>query len=96
MIFVLQDALKQLWKLAYPDRKLPGLKSELWKEMGWQGPDPSTDFRCVIRPIYPKGSNLNINYFIFVFRFSTKNITCKNFHEETNHVILSCRKHIYF
>ncbi|KAK4282052.1 hypothetical protein QN277_013473 [Acacia crassicarpa] len=40
-----QDALKQLWALAYPDRELPGLKSELWKEMGWQGVDPSTDFR---------------------------------------------------
>ncbi|XP_020219468.1 ELMO domain-containing protein B [Cajanus cajan] len=40
-----QDALKQLWKLAYPDRELPSLKSDLWKEMGWQGSDPSTDFR---------------------------------------------------
>ncbi|KAF7819212.1 ELMO domain-containing protein A [Senna tora] len=40
-----QDALRHLWKLAYPDRKLPALKSELWKEMGWQGSDPSTDFR---------------------------------------------------
>ncbi|XP_058078902.1 uncharacterized protein LOC131227174 [Magnolia sinica] len=40
-----QDALRQLWRLAYPDRELPSLKSELWKEMGWQGPDPSTDFR---------------------------------------------------
>lgn len=40
-----QDALKQLWRLAYPNRELPSLKSELWKEMGWQGPDPSTDFR---------------------------------------------------
>ncbi|KAM7524372.1 hypothetical protein LguiA_014274 [Lonicera macranthoides] len=40
-----QDALKQLWRLAYPERELPSLKSELWKEMGWQGPDPSTDFR---------------------------------------------------
>lgn len=40
-----QDALKQLWRLAYPDRELPSLKSELWKEMGWQGTDPSTDFR---------------------------------------------------
>jgi len=45
----LQDALKQLWKLAYPDRELPALKSDLWKEMGWQGSDPSTDFRCVIK-----------------------------------------------
>ncbi|KAI3444231.1 hypothetical protein Pfo_000896 [Paulownia fortunei] len=40
-----QDALWQLWRLAYPDRPLPSLKSELWKEMGWQGSDPSTDFR---------------------------------------------------
>ncbi|KAF3441424.1 hypothetical protein FNV43_RR15338 [Rhamnella rubrinervis] len=40
-----QDALKQLWRLAYPGRELPSLKSELWKEMGWQGTDPSTDFR---------------------------------------------------
>ncbi|MBA0687047.1 hypothetical protein Goari_014610 [Gossypium aridum] len=40
-----QEALKQLWKLAYPDRELLSLKSELWKDMGWQGPDPSTDFR---------------------------------------------------
>lgn len=40
-----QDALRQLWRLAYPRRELPSLKSELWKEMGWQGSDPSTDFR---------------------------------------------------
>jgi len=39
-----QDALRQLWHLAYPTREIP-LKSELWKEMGWQGTDPSTDFR---------------------------------------------------
>ncbi|EPS67405.1 hypothetical protein M569_07369, partial [Genlisea aurea] len=40
-----QDALRQLWRLSYPDRQLPSLKSEVWKDMGWQGPDPSTDFR---------------------------------------------------
>jgi hypothetical protein len=40
-----QDGLKHLWQLAYPDRELPPLKSQLWKEMGWQGSDPSTDFR---------------------------------------------------
>lgn len=40
-----QDALKELWRLAYPNRQLPSLKSELWKDMGWQGSDPSTDFR---------------------------------------------------
>ncbi|KAJ6808808.1 ELMO domain-containing protein C [Iris pallida] len=40
-----QNALRQLWKLAYPNREIPPLKSELWKDMGWQGSDPSTDFR---------------------------------------------------
>ncbi|KAF3330652.1 ELMO domain-containing protein C-like isoform X3 [Carex littledalei] len=40
-----QDALRQLWRLAYPEREIPSLKSELWKEMGWQGVDPSTDIR---------------------------------------------------
>ncbi|XP_078446745.1 ELMO/CED-12 family protein [Wolffia australiana] len=40
-----QHALKELWKLAYPGRQIPPLKSELWKDMGWQGTDPSTDFR---------------------------------------------------
>jgi len=43
----MQDALKQLWRLAYPKSEIPPLKSELWKEMGWQGTDPSTDFRYV-------------------------------------------------
>ncbi|KAG2622798.1 ELMO domain-containing protein C-like [Panicum virgatum] len=41
-----QDALKELWRLAYPNRQLPPLKSDLWKEMGWQNSDPSTDFRA--------------------------------------------------
>ncbi|TVU27177.1 hypothetical protein EJB05_29764 [Eragrostis curvula] len=41
-----QDALKELWRLAYPDRELPPLKSDVWKEMGWQNSDPSTDFRA--------------------------------------------------
>ncbi|KMZ62629.1 ELMO domain-containing protein A [Zostera marina] len=40
-----QNALIELWKLAYPDRIVPPLRSELWKDMGWQGCDPSTDFR---------------------------------------------------
>lgn len=59
-----QDALKQLWKLAYPDRELPPLKSELWKEMGWQGSDPSTDFRCVIKSnaLYFKESGWELEY----------------------------------
>ncbi|XP_047318319.1 ELMO domain-containing protein A-like isoform X2 [Impatiens glandulifera] len=40
-----QDALKALWKASFPEEELVGLISEQWKEMGWQGKDPSTDFR---------------------------------------------------
>uniref|UniRef100_A0A803M6P5 ELMO domain-containing protein n=2 Tax=Chenopodium quinoa TaxID=63459 RepID=A0A803M6P5_CHEQI len=40
-----QEALKALWYATYPDQQLHGLISEQWKEMGWQGRDPSTDFR---------------------------------------------------
>ncbi|XP_058747581.1 uncharacterized protein LOC131620496 [Vicia villosa] len=38
-------ALLLLWILTYPVRELTSLKSDLWKEMGWQGSNPSTDFR---------------------------------------------------
>ncbi|XP_038682849.1 ELMO domain-containing protein C-like isoform X2 [Tripterygium wilfordii] len=40
-----QEALKALWNAAFPEEQLRGLISEQWKEMGWQGKDPSTDFR---------------------------------------------------
>ncbi|XP_042518869.1 ELMO domain-containing protein B isoform X1 [Macadamia integrifolia] len=40
-----QEALKALWQVAFPDTHLKGLISDQWKEMGWQGPNPSTDFR---------------------------------------------------
>ncbi|XP_073151295.1 uncharacterized protein [Henckelia pumila] len=40
-----QEALRALWAAAFPGEKLQGLISEQWKEMGWQGKDPSTDFR---------------------------------------------------
>ncbi|XP_058093754.1 uncharacterized protein LOC131239869 isoform X2 [Magnolia sinica] len=40
-----QEALRALWSATYPDQELHGLVSEQWKEMGWQGRDPSTDFR---------------------------------------------------
>jgi hypothetical protein len=40
-----QEALKALWHAAFPNIALKGLISEQWKEMGWQGPNPSTDFR---------------------------------------------------
>ncbi|XWS77333.1 hypothetical protein CRYUN_Cryun01aG0252000 [Craigia yunnanensis] len=40
-----QEALRALWNIAFPEEELRGLISEQWKEMGWQGKDPSTDFR---------------------------------------------------
>ncbi|GER43216.1 ELMO/CED-12 domain-containing protein [Striga asiatica] len=40
-----QEALRALWHAAFPGEELHGLISEQWKEMGWQGKDPSTDFR---------------------------------------------------
>lgn len=40
-----QEALKSLWHASFPDRAMPGLVSPQWKDMGWQGNDPSTDFR---------------------------------------------------
>ncbi|KAK8605452.1 hypothetical protein V6N13_102232 [Hibiscus sabdariffa] len=40
-----QEALRALWSATYPGKDLHGLISDQWKEMGWQGRDPSTDFR---------------------------------------------------
>ncbi|XP_022775651.1 ELMO domain-containing protein A-like [Durio zibethinus] len=40
-----QEALRALWSATYPGKELHGLISDQWKEMGWQGRDPSTDFR---------------------------------------------------
>ncbi|CAH9096403.1 unnamed protein product [Cuscuta europaea] len=40
-----QEALRALWNAAFPEEELRGLVSEQWKDMGWQGKDPSTDFR---------------------------------------------------
>lgn len=40
-----QAALRKLWALAFPDVPCGQLKSPQWKEMGWQGEDPGTDFR---------------------------------------------------
>uniref|UniRef100_A0A6N2LYR4 ELMO domain-containing protein n=2 Tax=Salix viminalis TaxID=40686 RepID=A0A6N2LYR4_SALVM len=40
-----QEALRSLWIAAFPDIPLKGLISEQWKDMGWQGANPSTDFR---------------------------------------------------
>ncbi|XP_063947195.1 uncharacterized protein LOC108216835 isoform X2 [Daucus carota subsp. sativus] len=40
-----QASLLALWKIAFPNVPLSGFISEQWKEMGWQGCNPSTDFR---------------------------------------------------
>ncbi|KAL2513970.1 ELMO/CED-12 family protein [Forsythia ovata] len=40
-----QEALRELWNAAFPGEELDDLISEQWKQMGWQGKDPSTDFR---------------------------------------------------
>nr|XP_029117917.1 ELMO domain-containing protein A isoform X2 [Elaeis guineensis] len=40
-----QEALRALWHASFPETELTGLISEQWKDMGWQGPNPSTDFR---------------------------------------------------
>ncbi|CAL5421129.1 unnamed protein product [Camellia sinensis] len=40
-----QEGLKALWSATYPGQELHGLVSDQWKEMGWQGEDPSTNFR---------------------------------------------------
>ncbi|KAF5481241.1 hypothetical protein F2P56_001909 [Juglans regia] len=43
-----QEALRALWHAAFPNIAFKGLISEQWKEMGWQGPNPSTDFSDVL------------------------------------------------
>ncbi|KAE8720752.1 autophagy-related protein 3-like [Hibiscus syriacus] len=38
-------SFKGIMECSFPDEELRGLVSEQWKEMGWQGKDPSTVFR---------------------------------------------------
>ncbi|XP_023751414.2 uncharacterized protein LOC111899786 isoform X2 [Lactuca sativa] len=67
-----QKALIDLWYLAYPDVKLQGLTSEQWKDMGWQGVNPSTDFRLLFKQSgeratweYPfAAAGINISYML--------------------------------
>ncbi|CAO2814354.1 unnamed protein product [Amaranthus hypochondriacus] len=40
-----QESLIALWYAAFPNVHLRGMVSEQWKDMGWQGSNPSTDFR---------------------------------------------------
>ncbi|GFS31799.1 ELMO/CED-12 family protein [Actinidia rufa] len=44
-----QEALRALWVAAFPNVALRGLISEQWKDMGWQGHNPSTDFRLLFK-----------------------------------------------
>ncbi|KAK7263638.1 hypothetical protein RJT34_31232 [Clitoria ternatea] len=40
-----QESLRALWQCSFPNVSLMGMISNQWKDMGWQGPNPSTDFR---------------------------------------------------
>eukprot|EP01025_Chloroclados_australasicus_P004692 TRINITY_DN1121_c2_g3_i1.p1 TRINITY_DN1121_c2_g3~~TRINITY_DN1121_c2_g3_i1.p1 ORF type:complete len:305 (+),score=42.59 TRINITY_DN1121_c2_g3_i1:62-916(+) len=40
-----QEQLRKLWEAGFPGVEYGGIKNPKWKEMGWQGEDPSTDFR---------------------------------------------------
>lgn len=42
-----------LWHAAFPEKELHSLISDQWKEMGWQGKDPSTDFRLDLFSLNP-------------------------------------------
>ena len=39
--------LLSLWNCFYPNQKLEGRITEQWKEIGFQGTDPATDFRGI-------------------------------------------------
>ena len=43
-ISCVQALLKELWEAAFPDEQF-AVPSRRWKDMGWQGTDPATDFR---------------------------------------------------
>ncbi|SPT20706.1 unnamed protein product [Triticum aestivum] len=43
------EELKALWCAFFPGTDLWGITSEEWKEIGWQGTDPSTGFRWRLR-----------------------------------------------
>ncbi len=39
-----QALLRELWEAAFPGEEF-AVPSRRWKDMGWQGTDPATDFR---------------------------------------------------
>lgn len=42
--FGAQALLRELWEAAFPGEEF-AVPSRRWKDMGWQGTDPATDFR---------------------------------------------------
>ena len=40
-----EELLMRLWRAVFPDETLQSRVSEQWKQMGFQGTDPATDFR---------------------------------------------------
>lgn len=40
-----EEELEKLWQLFEPGEEFPGMNSERWKELGFQGKNPTTDFR---------------------------------------------------
>lgn len=71
-----------MWNAAFPEEELHSLISEQWKEMGWQGKDPSTDFRYLLSSrfctaeIFP--ANI-VNYFLYIFGRGGGFISLENF-----------------
>ncbi|ONM15368.1 ELMO/CED-12 family protein [Zea mays] len=58
-----QKALVALWHASFPGTELLGLVSDQWKEMGWQGKDPSTDFRSGIPSLQHLQLSIHLIYF---------------------------------
>lgn len=42
-----RELLARLWKAVFPERTLESFVGPHWKELGFQGNDPSTDFRML-------------------------------------------------
>ena len=40
-----EDLLIELWKFSFPKEQLDNRVSPKWKQLGFQGTDPMTDFR---------------------------------------------------
>eukprot|EP01122_Echinamoeba_exundans_P006819 TRINITY_DN1984_c0_g1_i2.p1 TRINITY_DN1984_c0_g1~~TRINITY_DN1984_c0_g1_i2.p1 ORF type:complete len:600 (-),score=160.87 TRINITY_DN1984_c0_g1_i2:307-2106(-) len=40
-----EDMLLRLWEITFPGQQLSARESDQWKQMGFQGKDPATDFR---------------------------------------------------